>query len=261
MPKTRPTLTALVLTLNEETRLPSCLERLTWADEILVVDSLSTDRTVAIAEAAGAKVLTRKFTGFSDQINFGLDAAGSEWTLMVDADEWVTPELGESVRKTLADNPQYEIYNVVRDAFFLGRLMRASSWSGERLPRLFKKGSISFTSMVHPIPQLGGRRVGVLGGKLLHNTNVSMEQYFSKFQHYSTLAARDAYAAGKRPGIAVVFLDAIWRFFHNYLIRGEIRDGRIGLLSSGLAAIYSFTKYAKLWGLEDARRQAAEKKE
>lgn len=257
-----PTVTAMVLTLNEEKRLPSCLERLAWADEILVVDSFSADRTVETARAAGARVVQHKFPGYAGQINWGLEQAACEWTLMVDADEWVTPELRDSVRATLAAEPAFDVYAVLRDAYFLGRPMRASSWSDDRIPRLFRKGKGRHVGTVHPRLE-DPDRVGLLAGKLLHHTYDSIEHYFRKIQSYTSLGARDAFAAGKRASIPVLFLGAAWRFFHNYFIRGEIWDGRMGLLSSGLAGVYTFMKYAKLWGLADAdriRREAEQDK-
>ncbi len=258
-----PKLTAMVLTLNEELRLPECLERLQWADEILVVDSFSKDNTVALAKAAGARVEQHKFEGFAQQINWGSEQAKNEWVLMVDADELVTPELRDSIRRTLADAPDCDVYDVIRDAFFLERPMRSSSWSNDRIPRLYKRGKLVFTGTVHPKPLLQGLKIGVLRGKLLHHTYESIEHYFEKTQKYSSYGAKDDYAAGRRIGLVSVFLGPFWRFFHNYFLRGEILDGKMGLLSSGLAASYAFIKYAKLWGLEDAaqRKKAQESKQ
>lgn len=256
-----PTLTAMVMTHNEEKRIGACLERLAWADEMLVVDSFSTDRSVELAEAAGARVLRHEFVDFSSQINWGFEQAKGDWILLIDADELVTPELRDSIRKTLADGPRFEIYEVVRDAFFLERPMRASSWSNDRIPRLFERGRVSYSGSVHQSVNVDGRQVGVLDGKLLHHTYESIEHYFEKIQTYTSFGARDAFLAGKKCGIPLIFLNSFWRFFHNYFFRGEILDGRMGLLSSGLAATYSFMKYAKLWGLRDAARREAAAKE
>ena len=249
-----PKLTAMVMTLNEEARLPDCLERLSWADELLVVDSFSTDRTVAIATAAGAKVVQHKFTDYSSQINWGFTQASGDWIFLVDADELVTPELRSSILQLFASDPKLEIYAVIRDAFFLERPMRASSWSNDHIPRLFRRGRVTYSGAVHQSINVDGREVGLLQGKLIHHTYASMEQYFAKIQKYTSFGARDAYEAGKRCSIVTIFLGAFWRFFHNYFIRGEILDGRMGLLSSGVAATYSFMKYAKLWGLADEER-------
>ncbi len=250
-----PRLTVMVMTLNEEKRIRACLERLSWADEMLVVDSGSTDQTVEIATAIGARVVFHEFTDFSSQINWGFGDATGEWIFLVDADELATPELCESIRKTLATEPQFDVYQVVRDAYFLERPMRASSWSDDKIPRLFKKGSVTYTGLVHQGVNKKSTDMGLLDGKLIHHTYDSIEHYFAKIQKYTTFGAKDAFDKGKRTSIPVIFLSAFWRFFHNYFIRGEIRDGKMGLLSSGLAATYSFIKYAKLWGLEDAQKR------
>lgn len=252
-----PKLTAMVMTLNEEAHLPECLARLAWADEMLVVDSFSTDRTVALAEAAGARVVQHPFADYSSQINWGFEQARGEWVLLIDADELVTPELRDSIVKTLAAEPAHNVYAVVRDAFFLERPMRASSWSNDRIPRLFRRGTVRYSGSVHQSINRDAGTVGLLDGKLLHHTYDSIEHYFAKIQRYTTLGARDAYLAGKRASLATIFLGSWWRFFHNYFLRGEILDGRMGLLSSGLAATYSFIKYAKMWGLADADRRRA----
>jgi Glycosyltransferases involved in cell wall biogenesis len=247
-----PTLTALVLTKNEEKMLPSCLARLQWADEILVIDSGSTDNTVMLAESAGARVVTHPFADFSSQSNFGLNEARSDWVLQIDADEMVTPELRDSVIALLRAGPANELYSVHRDAFVFGRHLRASSWSGEWIPRLFRKGSVEFSGLVHPQPNVNGRPVGRLDGILLHYTYRSTAQYFEKFQSYSTLWADNARAKGRRTSIPKACAAGAWRFFHNYFIRGEIRDGRIGFLLSVLGAMHTFIRHIKLWGLEHA---------
>lgn len=246
------TVTVLILTFNEEEMLPHCLAPLGWADEILVVDSGSTDKTAAIAAAAGAKVLERPFTNFAEQCNWGLARASSDWVLQVDADEVVTPELAKSVRETVASNPRTEIFSLCRDACAWGRFMKASSWSGEWIPRLFRKGAVEFRGAVHQDPQINGRPVGRLGGKLLHYSYRSAEQYFRKSEFYATLWAEQAHARGKRTGIPKAAAAGLWRMFHNYFIRGEIRDGRIGFVMSVLSGMHTFSRHIKLWGLQNA---------
>lgn len=243
-------LSALVMTRNEEEMLPGCLESLAWADEILVVDSGSADRTVDIAKAAGARVLFHEFADFSSQLNWGIGQASHDWILVIDADEVVDKRLGEAIRVVLTEEkPVYEIYNIVRDAFFLGKRMRSAAWSNERIPRLFRRGAMTYSGRVHQATETGGRPIGTLDGRLLHYSYRSVDQYFEKMRRYSDLWAKNAYAAGKRIGLPRVFLSSIWRFFHNYLIRGEFVDGGYGLLTAALYAVYTFMKYVKLWGM------------
>ncbi|MDR1520511.1 MAG: glycosyltransferase family 2 protein [Planctomycetota bacterium] len=244
-----PKITAQIIAKDEEEMLPACLASLSWADEILLVDSGSTDRTLEIARAAGCRVLTHAFEGFSAQFNWGIGQAAHPWLFIVDADEVVDPELAAAIRRLMASEPELEVYQVLRDAFFLGHRMRASSWSGEPLPRLFRKGSLTYRGLVHPVADSGGRPLGKLPGRLLHYTYRDMAQYFRKFDLYTTLWAENAQANGVRAGLPAIFLRSGWRFLHNYFIRGEILDGKYGLLTATLSVMYTFIKYIKLWGL------------
>lgn len=250
------TVTAFVLTFNEEEMLPLCLDRLKWADEILVLDSGSTDRTVELAKQAGARVEYHPFRNFAEQCNQGLDRASCDWILQIDADELVTPELAESVRKTVASQPREDIFSLCRDCCAWGRFMKASSWSGDWIPRLFRKGAVQFAGEVHQDPQVDGRPVGKLDGKLLHYSYRSAEQFFKKSEFYSTLWAIKARANGRRTNIAKALVSSFWRTFHNYFIRGEIRDGKIGFVMAILAGTHTFTRHIKLWGLQNEKEFA-----
>ena len=244
-----PKITVSIITLNEEKMLPSALASVAWADEILVTDSGSTDRTVEIAKAAGARVLFREFDGYSAQHNWAFEQIANPWIMVLDADEVVDDELARSIRETLASEPKYEVYEVVRDTFVLGHRMRSTAWSNERLPRLFKKEAMRYSGMVHQTPEYGDCKVGVLRGRLLHYTYRDMEQYFQKFQHFTSLWAKDQYAKGKRISLLRCSFAPIWRFFHNYFFRRGFLDGRLGFVLSALAMTYSFVKYIKLWDL------------
>jgi protein-S-isoprenylcysteine O-methyltransferase Ste14/glycosyltransferase involved in cell wall biosynthesis len=258
--RSMPKLTVSILTLNEEEMLPAALASVAWADEIVVTDSGSTDRTVEVARAAGARVLFRKFDGYSTQFNWGFEQSENPWILSLDADEVVDDELAISIRETLASEPEYEVYNVVRDAFVLGRRMRSKAWSNERLPRLFKKGALVYSGLVHPTIEYGGRQVGLLKGRLLHYTYRDMEQFFLKFQQYTSLWAKNQHAGGRRVSLPIFVANSIWRFFHNYFLRREFLDGRHGFIFSILSMAYTFVKYIKLWDmnrLDDLRRKPA----
>ena len=245
-------ITAVVLTRNEEETISRCLARLSWADEMLVVDSLSSDRTVELAEAAGARVLTHPFRDFSDQTNWAYAQASGDWIFQIDADEFVSPRLRNSVLATVGGNPEYEIYSVLRDSYVFGRRLRSSSWSGEWIPRLFRRGSVTFAGEVHQDPQIGDRNVGRLDGVLIHYTYRSTAKYFEKFQLYSTLWAEKAYSRGRRTGVFKAGFSSVWRFLHDYCIRGGIRDGKIGFVLAVLSGMHTFIRHTKLWGLQHA---------
>lgn len=247
-----PRISAVVLTYNEEEMIARCLRRLSWADEIVLVDSLSTDRTVELAKAAGARVLPRPFKNFADQVNWGFEQAENEWLMLVDADELVTPRLRDSVLETVKSDPGHDIYNLRRDSYVWGRLLRSSSWSNEWIPRLCRKGTLHFTGEVHPAPQLGGRSVGRLDGVLIHYPYRSTKKYFEKFQLYSTLWAEKALAGGRRSSVPKACAASMWRVFHDYVVRGGIRDGTVGFVLSLLAGMHTFTRHIKLWGIQNA---------
>ncbi|MCD8351155.1 MAG: glycosyltransferase family 2 protein [Planctomycetaceae bacterium] len=248
----------LVLTKNEEEMLPGCLASLAWADEIVVIDSGSTDKTRDIAEAAGARFLQREFDHFSAQYNYGIENAAGPWILILDADEVLDDSLQDAIRKLLAGATEYDIYNLTRDAYFLGQRLKSSSWSGEKLPRLFRKGSLAYQGMVHSVMDTGGRPIGTVDeGRILHYTYRSLDQFFTKMRLYTSLWARNAHQAGKTASMPYAFATSLWRMIHNYVFRGEVFDGAIGLFLSATAGIYTFEKYMRLWDLnrQDALRR------
>ncbi|MCC8190067.1 MAG: glycosyltransferase family 2 protein, partial [Planctomycetes bacterium] len=245
------TVSAVVLTRNEEEMLPLCLDRLRWADEILVVDSWSEDRTVAVAEAAGARVLRRTFTNFSDQTNWAYAQATGDWVLQIDADELVTPALRDAVLAAVAD-PICDIYLLQRNSCVFGRPLRSSSWSGEWIPRLFRRGSVTFAGEVHQDPQVGDRPTRRLDGVLIHYPYRSTKKYFEKFQLYSTLWAEKAWSRGRRTSLPTACVSGLWRVFHDYFVRGGIRDGRVGFTLAILGGMHTFIRHIKLWGLQQA---------
>ncbi|MDR1534657.1 MAG: glycosyltransferase family 2 protein [Planctomycetota bacterium] len=250
-------ITAQIIARNEEETLPACLAGLDWADEILLVDSFSTDRTAELARAAGGRVVQHEFADFSSQYNWGMERAAYEWIFIVDADEVVDPILGNALRRFKASEPEFEVYLVRRDAFFLGHRMRASSWSDDPLPRLFRKGCLSYRGLVHSTMDTGGRPAGRLEGRILHYSYRSLEQFFRKNSFYAGLWAADAFGRGRRAGLPGVFLRAGWAFFRNYLLRREFLDGKYGLLTASGSSVYTFEKYARLWDLGRKEGEAA----
>ncbi len=249
---TGATVSAFIMTRNEEEMLPHCLSRLTWADEILVIDSHSTDNTQDIARSFGARVIVRDFAGFGPTCNFGQDEATSDWVLHVDADELVSTRLRDAVKRTVAAAPTTDIFSVQRDSVVFGRRLKSSAWSGEWLPRLWRRGVLRFEGVVHPKPLLEDRPVDRLDGVMLHYPYRSVAKYFEKSESYSTLWAEKARDKGRRSGIAKGAASGLWRVFHDYFIRGGIRDGRVGFLLALTGGMHTFTRHIKLWGMEHA---------
>ncbi len=242
-----PPITAYILSFNEARQIRAVLESVRWADEILLVDSFSTDGTVEIAREYGARILSEKFCGFGKLRNIALDAAQHDWVLSIDADERCTPELAAEIRQELAE-PRFDAYNVPRKSHFMGRWMRHSGWYPDfRQPQLFHRKKLRYVeSIVHETYELDGR-LGRLREHALQYPWPTMEIATAKLQRYSTLMAARYHEAGKKASVGKLLLRPLAMFAKVYLVKQGFRDGRHGLILAGLYAYYTFLKYAKLW--------------
>jgi glycosyltransferase involved in cell wall biosynthesis len=241
------TLTVITLTLNEEKNIVSCLETVRWADEILVIDSGSTDATVALARTFTDRVFTIAWEGYGAARNFALGQAAGDWILWLDADERVTPELAGEIREILRANPgEVNGYAIARRAYFLGRWIRHCGWYPGRVTRLFRKGKGRFNeTRVHEHLHVEGRTPRTRHD-LLHLTDPDLQHYLHKFNRYTSLAAEDMVAAGRRSSLADLLFRPPFQFVKMYLLRRGFLDGVEGLILSVLSSAYVFTKYAKL---------------
>ena len=244
------TLTVITLTLNEAHNIGPCLESVRWADEILVIDSGSTDGTVALARAFTSQIHAIEWKGYGAARNFALAKATGSWILWLDADERVTPELATEIRQILREDPPgIDGYGIARRAYFLGRWIRHSGWYPGRVTRLFRRGKGTFSeSRVHEQLRLDGIVVAT-HHDLLHLTDPDLQHYLQKFNKYTTLAAQDMDAAGRKSGIADVTIRPVFQFVKMYILRRGFLDGMEGFMLAVLSAAYVFTKYAKLWEL------------
>jgi glycosyltransferase involved in cell wall biosynthesis len=243
-------LTVVTLTLNEERNIEACLEGVRWADQIIVVDSGSTDRTVDLARRFTQEVLSVSWKGYGHARNLALQHAAGDWVLWLDADERVPPELSAEIREIIHNREAaYDGYEVARRAYFLGKWIRHAGWYPARVTRLFRLGSAHFSeTRVHERLLFTGS-VGRLHHDLLHYTDDGLEQYFMKFNRYTTLAAQDMHAAGKRAGLLDLLARPPFMFMKMYVARLGFLDGLHGFLLSCLSSGYVFVKYAKLWEL------------
>jgi glycosyltransferase involved in cell wall biosynthesis len=248
--KQRHPVTAIVLTRDVEDRIRRCLESVRWADEILVVDSESRDRTVEICREFTDRIFQRPYPGYARQQNFALDHATHDWVFLVDSEEEVPPELAKEVRATLDAGPGHEGYFLYRDNYFFGRRIRHAGWGTDRVMRLFRKSQGRFAEKnVHPAVEIEGTR-GWLKQRIRHEPYPTLEEYMEKFGRYTLWGARDAFEKGRRAGVWEVFFHPVWRFFKMYLIRLGILEGPHGLVLSILAAMSVFVKYARLWEMQ-----------
>lgn len=244
------TLTVVTITLNEEANIRDCLASARWANEIIVVDSGSTDRTVEYARAFTDHVDRAPWEGYGAARNFALQHATSDWIFWLDADERVTPELAVEIQEMLRkDDERIVGYSVARRAYFLGRWIKHCGWYPSRVTRLFRRGKGRFSeNRVHEQLELQGD-VGILRNDLLHFTDPSLQHYFAKFNKYTSLAAEDLRESGRSFGFHDVLLRPPFTFFKMYVLKRGFLDGMQGFILCVLSSLYVFTKYIKLWEL------------
>lgn len=254
MPATRQPLSVAIITLNAASQLEECLKSARFADDIVVVDSGSTDGTQALAERHGARVVAQDWLGFGPQKQFAVDAARHDWVLCLDADERVTPELQASIENALTQ-PVHEAYRFPRCNRFLGRYLKHGEGYPDWSLRLFDRRQAHWsTDAVHEKVIANGA-VGTLDGDLLHDSAETLAAYLTKQNRYTTLAAEMALQAGKRASFGRIAFSPIVRFIKFYILRQGFRDGLPGLIHIAIGCMNSFLKYAKM--LERQKSDAA----
>jgi hypothetical protein len=250
-----PPLTVTVITRNESAHIEACLASVDWVDERLVVDCGSTDDTVALAERAGARVIFNAWPGYAAQKNFAASQATHDWILSVDADERVTPELADEIRERLGTESTTPGYRIPRITWHLGRWFRTTDWFPDSQLRLYDRRRGRWTPrQVHESVQVDGTP-GDLRHLLRHYAYRDLAHHLETMNRYTTLAAEDLFAAGRRVGATDLLVHPPAAFLRNYLLKGGISDGVPGLIVSTMNAYYVFLKMAKVWELERAARQ------
>jgi glycosyltransferase involved in cell wall biosynthesis len=243
-------ISVIVITRNEEGNIADCLKSVSWGDEIVLVDSESSDRTVEIAREFTQRIFVRPWAGYADTKKFAVSQANHEWILWLDADERVTPELAVEIRELLSRPIIPEnAFEIARRAYFLGKWIKHCGWYPGYVTRLFRKTAGTFVeTRVHERLDITGT-TGRLSNDLLHFTDDTLAHYLSKFNSYTTLAAQDLADRGKTAGVYDLVVRPPWMFFRMMILRGGFLDGGHGLLLSLLSSAYVFWKYAKLWEL------------
>lgn len=245
-------LSVALITKNEEANLGRTLESVRWADEVIIVDCGSTDRTEDIARAFGARFFVEEWKGFGAQKNSALAKCTGDWVLALDADEAVSEELAAEIRALLNGTPACEGYFLPRRNYFLGRWVRHGGYWPDPKLRLFRRGAAAFEERaVHETAHCAGR-TGKLRGCLLHHAYPTLEGYLEHMNRYSTLGAQQAVAKGKTSRSWAAFVWHVWvtpiaTFKYNYLLRLGFLDGREGLLLHLYHSAYVSWKYAKAW--------------
>jgi glycosyltransferase involved in cell wall biosynthesis len=244
-----PRLTVTVITRDESTNIGAALDSVSWADEIVVVDSKSTDDTVALARQRTERVFVRDWPGYSAQKNFAAAQASHDWILSLDADERVTPELADEIRAVLGQEPAARGYRIPRVSFYLGRWIRSTDWYPDYQLRLYDRRAAAWTGTVHEGLEVHGP-IGRLRAEIQHFSYRDIADQVQTLDHYSTLSAQQMYERGRRVGMAGLAARPCGAFLRNYLAHGGWRDGSIGLVVSVLNSYYVFLKFVKLWELQ-----------
>jgi len=243
----REKVSVIVTTYNEEVNIAGCLESVQWADEVLLVDSYSTDRTLEIAAGYDVKVLQREYFGSAAQKNWSIDRVSHDWVLIIDADERVPPPLAAEILRTLATPQQVNGFSIRRENIFIDKVVRHSGWSTDKVVRLFRRDKGRYPNRrVHADLEIEGP-VPVLRNPFEHNTLRSFDQYFPKFLNYAEWGAAQAFRDGRKAGFTEVAGRPFWRFLRTYFLQLGFLDGRHGLVLCLLQSFGVFLKYARLW--------------
>ncbi|MGZ8231045.1 MAG: glycosyltransferase family 2 protein [Burkholderiales bacterium] len=237
---------AVVITKNEEAAIGRCLESLSWAHEVVVVDSGSTDRTIEICTALGAKVHSADWQGPATQRNRGIDHATGDWILALDADEWVTDELRREIEGTLTGSSTAVAYRIPRLSSYCGRYMRHGGWWPDYVSRLFRKGAARFGGGIVHDHLICEGPTGRLRNHLMHEPFTDMSRVLDKLNAYSTWGAQKLQEDGARSGLTRAVAHGAWAFFRTYVLRAGFLDGREGLMLAISNAEGTYYKYVKL---------------
>ncbi len=254
-----PAVSAILIARNEESELPRALESLEGvADEIVLVDSGSTDRTAEIARAAGARVFARPFANFADQKNYAAAQASNDWVFSLDCDEALTPELRASLLAWKLETPVRSGYEIERMTNYLGGWIRHSGWYPDPIVRLYHRGHGQFVGAIHESVRLDGPAGRLYG--LLHHYNVgTYEEHLAKIDAFTTIAAAELHERGRQRWRSGMYVAAPWTFFQRLVLQLGFLDGRRGWMIARTSAQYVWLKYRKLGALvraNGAREQA-----
>ncbi len=242
----------VIITLNAARQLEACLQSASFADEIVVVDSGSSDATVEIALKSGARVISQSWLGFGRQKQFAVNQASHDWVLCLDADEQVSDRLRASIREAL-QQPHSPAYKMPRSNRFMGRYLHHGEGYPDWSLRLFDRRHARWSDDTVHEKVLTDGRIGILNGDLLHDSAEDLATYLDKQNRYTTLQAETLFRAGRRSGLAQLLFSPLARFLRFYFFRLGCLDGVPGLIHILIGCGNSFTKYAKLMAMQKGK--------
>ena len=254
-----PKVSVTIITLDEAEHIGAAIDSAVWADEVVVVDSGSTDGTATIARGKGATVLSREWSGYVDQKNFAADRVSNDWIFSLDADERIPPPLAAEVQALLASEPPKRGYRVPRVSFHLGRWIRTTDFYPDFQTRLYDRRAARWRGKyVHESVSVDGP-VGRLRHDLEHYSYRDLSDQLDRVNHYTSLAARQLREDGRRAGPLELLIHPPAAFLRNYLLRRGILDGTVGLTISLVNAYSVLLKFAKLWELQQETKDQGTK--
>lgn len=246
--KPNQNISVLIITLNEEIHMRELLADLEFADEVIIVDSFSTDRTKEISESfQNVRFIEHKFENYTSQRNFAIEQARNNWILFIDADERLTPELKTEILETINKDEDISAYLFYRKFFFKNKVLHFSGWQTDRIFRLFKKDKARYTykRLVHEKLDIDGK-VGVFNNRLIHFSYADYESYKGKMIAYGKLKAKEKFLIGFKPTFIHYYGHPIYTFLYQYLIRLGILDGKKGIIICYLNALSVKARYKEL---------------
>jgi glycosyltransferase involved in cell wall biosynthesis len=249
----RHLVTAIIPTKNESHCITKALDSVLFADEIIIIDSYSTDDTIKKAKEhhKDVVIIQRKFDDFSSQKNAAIEQASNEWILILDADEEINNELKNEILKTL-ENPTHHAYWVYRSNYFMGKTIRFSGWQNDKVIRLFNKKHGKYHGNVHEEIVCTSNKYAFLKNKLLHHSYVNWQHYLNKQDQYTSLQAEKLYQQEKNVNLIFhLLIKPCFKFFNHYFIRLGILDGTRGFIISYIQAHNILNRYVKLWQLKN----------
>ena len=239
-------ITAIIPTLNEEIHIKDAIKSVDFADEIIVIDSYSSDKTLEIAEKMNVKIIKRKFDDFSSQKNYAIKQASHSWIYILDADERVTPEVRVEILKAVKKPKDFVGFYVRRTFYFANQKINYCGWQRDKVIRLFLKGECRYKGIVHETISTKGK-IGFLKSKIDHFGYRNYNHFIAKINHYSALKATELHQQEKTVNLFQLLIKPPARFFIHYLIRLGFLDGFAGLVLAKILAYSVLTRYVKLW--------------
>jgi len=246
----------LITTYNEEDNIRACIESVRWAEEIIIVDSFSSDHTLSIAQSfPQTKIFQREYTGPADQKNWAIPQAKFPWVLILDADERADTILKESISEIIPSNTTQDAFTISRINYFLGKRVQYSGWQNEKVTRLIRRDKCRYNSLqVHEDIEKSGLNIGHIQGGLHHYTYKSMGHFLEKMDRYAKWSAQDYLHKTKSIGWFHLFIKPFFRFFQHFVLKLGFLDGKVGFVISCIMAWGVFCRYLYMIDLKNSKK-------